>query len=109
MYGALSTRLAYIVSGKNTDVKIRVLTTPDVIDGKVSVTTRVSVIGKDGKVIDEFVSNDMDAKTFNKKINETAATYNFRNCYVMDSEDEADRFISEHQKPEENHSKGMSL
>ena len=109
MYGALSTRLAYIVSGKNTDVKIRVLTTPDVIDGKVSVTTSVSVIGKDGKVIDEFVSNDMDAKTFNKKINETAATYNFRNCYVMDSEDEADRFISEHQKPEENHSKGMSL
>lgn len=109
MYGALSTRLAYIVSGKNADVKIRVLTTPDVIDGKVSVTTSVSVIGKDGKVIDEFVSNDMDAKAFNKKINETAATYNFRNCYVMDREDEADRFLSEHQNLEENHSKRMSL
>lgn len=94
-YGAVSTRLAYVVAKGIEDIKIRVLTTPEIEDGKPSVSTTVTVMTKDGKVLEEYSSMDMTAKEFNQKINDTKYAYEFKYCHAFEDMKVADSFMEE--------------
>jgi hypothetical protein len=58
------------------------MTTPDVVDGKATVVTTVTVLNSEETEIEEFSSKDMSSKEFNKLVNEVKYTYGFDECYV---------------------------
>lgn len=108
LFGVLSTRLVFLVSEENPGIMTRVLTTPDVVDGKATVNTKVSIVGKDGNVLEEFDSKQMEARAFNQKINETANIYKFKTCHVLEKEDEAAEFMREHEMKMDNKEDGKT-
>ena len=71
-YGIFASNVKYITA-KNVDgIVVRVLTTPDLVNGKTTITTTVTVLDKNNKVLEEICSKDLDAKAFNKAIFEIA-------------------------------------
>lgn len=88
-YGVFASRLAYITAEDNTDTIVRVVTTPDIMDGKNTVTTTVCMLSFDGEVLEEISSAHMSAKEFNKAINEMKYQYGFMQCKAHGSEDAA--------------------
>lgn len=85
-YGVFASRLVYITADDNSQTMLRVMTTPDVIDGKNTVTTTVSVLNADGEVLEEFTSKEMSAKEFNKAVNDVKYEYGFYQCHIHESE-----------------------
>lgn len=79
-YGILASDMKYITAKDVDDVIIRVVTTPDVIDGKNTVTTTVTVLSNDEQVIKEISSKDCDAKAFNEALFELSTEYGLRDC-----------------------------
>lgn len=79
-YGILASNMKYITAKDVDDVIIRVVTTPDVIDGKNTVTTTVTVLSNDEKVIKEISSKDYESKAFNKALFELSTEYGLRDC-----------------------------
>ncbi|MFR4145033.1 MAG: hypothetical protein ACLT1J_00975 [Mediterraneibacter gnavus] len=59
-------------------IVVRVLTTPDLVNGKTTITTTVTVLDKNNKVLEEICSKDLDAKAFNKAIFEIAEEYKLK-------------------------------
>lgn len=81
-YGIFATRLVMITADGVDDVKIRVMTTPDTVDGKATVVTSVTVLDQKENVIEEFSSRDVSSKEFNSLVNEVKYTYGFEKCHV---------------------------
>ena len=79
-YGVFASDIKYITAKDIEDVIVRVVTTPDVIDGKNTVTTTVTVMTNDEKAIKEISSRDMDAKAFNDALFELSSEYGLRDC-----------------------------
>lgn len=79
-YGILASDMKYITAKDMDDVIIRVVTTPDVIDGKNTVTTTVTVLSNDEKVIKEISSKDYESKAFNEALFELSTEYGLRDC-----------------------------
>ena len=79
-YGVFASDIKYITAKDIEDVIVRVVTTPDVIDGKNTVTTTVTVMTNDEKTIKEISSRDMDAKAFNDALFELSSEYGLRDC-----------------------------
>ena len=79
-YGVFASDIKYITAKDIEDVIVRVVTTPDVIDGKNTVTTTVTVMTNDEKAIKEISSRDMDAKVFNDALFELSSEYGLRDC-----------------------------
>ena len=79
-YGIFASNVKYITA-KNVDgIVVRVLTTPDLVNGKTTITTTVTVLDKNNKVLEEICSKDLDAKAFNKAIFEIAEEYKLKEC-----------------------------
>lgn len=79
-YVILASDMKYITAKDMDDVIIRVVTTPDVIDGKNTVTTTVTVLSNDEKVIKEISSKDYESKAFNEALFELSTEYGLRDC-----------------------------
>ena len=88
-YGVFASRLAYITAEDNTETVVRVVTTPDIVEGKNTVTTTVCLLSSDGEVLEDISSAHMSAKEFNKAVNELKYQYGFMQCKVHGSEEAA--------------------
>jgi len=81
-YGIYTSDLKFIVPVDNPDITVRVMTTPDMNGEKPTVATTLAVLDKDGIVVKEVFSKDMDEKSFNKEIYEIQAEYGIKKCDV---------------------------
>ena len=79
-YGIFASDMKYITAKDVEDIIIRVVTTPDLIDGKNTVTTTVTVLTNDEKVVKEISSKYLDAKAFNDALFELSTEYDLREC-----------------------------
>ena len=73
---------------------VRVVITPDVIDGKRTEKAVVTVFDETGKEVSEISSKDMSTKEFNRSISELKAEYGFYKCHTFDSREEAEDFVA---------------
>ena len=73
---------------------VRVVITPDVIDGKRTEKAVVTVFDETGKEVSEISSKDMSTKEFNRCISELKAEYGFYKCHTFDSREEAEGFVA---------------
>ena len=73
---------------------VRVVITPDVIDGKRTEKAVVTVFDETGKEVSEISSKDMSIKDFNRCISELKAEYGFYKCHTFDSREEAEGFVA---------------
>ena len=81
-YGIFASDLKFIVPVDNPNITIRVMTTPDINGDKPTVATTIAVLDKDGIVVKEVSSKDMDEKAFNKEIYGIQAEYGIKKCDV---------------------------
>ena len=81
-FGIYASELKYIKPVDRDDITIRVMTTPDMKDGRPGVEPTVTVLDKDGIVIKEFSSKGSDEKTFNKYLFEVQSEYGIKKCSV---------------------------
>jgi hypothetical protein len=72
---------------------VRVVITPDVIDGKRTEKAVVTVFDETGKEVSEISSKDMSTKDFIRCISELKAEYGFYKCHTFDSREEAEGFV----------------
>lgn len=79
-YGTFASDVRYITAKNEDEIVVRVLTTPDLVNGKTTITTTVTVLDKNNKVLKEICSKDLDAKAFNKAIFEIAEEYKLKDC-----------------------------
>ena len=73
---------------------VRVVITPDVIDGKRTEKAVATVFDETGKEVSEISSKDMSTKEFNRCISELKAEYGFYKCHTFDSREEAEGFVA---------------
>lgn len=73
---------------------VRVVITPDFIDGKRTEKAVVTVFDETGKEVSEISSKDMSSKDFNRCISELKAEYGFYKCHTFDSREEAEGFVA---------------
>ena len=81
-YNIFASEIRYITAKNVDDVIIRVMTMPDMIDGKPIITTKIEVMDSRDKIIKTLESRDMDAKAFNKEIYELAVEYGLKECTI---------------------------
>lgn len=81
-YGIYRSDIKFITAKNVEDIVIRVVTTPEIIDGKQTVSTTVTVIGKEDEIIQEFSSKHMGTKAFNEALFSLAAEYGLKDCQV---------------------------
>ena len=81
-YNIFVSEIRYITAKNVDDVIIRVMTMPDTVNGKPTVTTKIEVMDSKDKIIKTVESKDMDAKAFNKEIYELAEEYGLKECVI---------------------------
>lgn len=79
-YGIFASDVKYITAKGNSDVVVRVMTSPDVIDGKATVSTTITVMNERDEVLREISSKDCNPKEFNDAIFEIANEYGLKEC-----------------------------
>ena len=79
-YGSYPSDERYLTPKNVLEIVVRALTTPDLVNGKTTITTTVTVLDKNNKVLKEICSKDLDAKAFNKAIFEIAEEYKLNDC-----------------------------
>ena len=87
-YHSITTRLVYLQSVAPSDVFVQVLTTPDVIGGKATVTTTVTILDEKGRNVEEITSRDMETRAFYQKINELKRKYDLKQIRYLTSKEE---------------------
>lgn len=87
-YHSITTRLVYLQSVAPSDVFVQVLTTPDVVDAKATITTCVTIFDKKGKKVEEITSRDIEPREFYQKLNALKKKYDLKQvCYIASKED----------------------
>jgi len=81
-YGIYETRLVMITSEEAEDIRVRVMTTPGVVDGKSTVVTTVTLLDKENHEIEVFSSSEMGRREFNSRLNDLKHNYGFIKCHV---------------------------
>ena len=92
--GVFSTGMKYIAADGADGGFVRSVITPDVVDGRMTVSCRVTVFDADGKETDSFSSKDMDRRTFNRKIAEVKGQLGLYRCHSFDTGDLAKAFVA---------------
>lgn len=82
-YGIYSSRLVKIIADDVEDISIRVLTTPEVIDGKGVIVTTVTVLDHKGNILEEINSRNVSGREFNESLNDIKYRYGFIKCHVV--------------------------
>jgi len=86
-FGIYTSRLVMITADELSDVSVRVMTTPGMVDGKATVVTTVTVLDKEGNEIEVFSSSELDRKAFNGRLNDVKYNYGFMKCHVQKIEE----------------------
>lgn len=81
-YNIFASEIRYITAKNVDDVIIRVMTMPETVDGKATVTTKIEVIDSKDKVIKTVESKEMDSKAFNNEIYRLAEEYGLKECTI---------------------------
>lgn len=81
-YNIYASEIRYITAKNVDDVIIRVMTMPETVDGKATVTTKIEVIDSKDKVIKTVESKEMDSKAFNNEIYKLAEEYGLKECII---------------------------
>lgn len=81
-YGILASDIKYISAQGKEDIIVRVVTTPDVIGGKATIATTITVFDKKDNILTEISSRTMDARAFNDAIFDLAVEYGLKDCQV---------------------------
>lgn len=81
-YNIFVNEVRYITAKNVEDVMIRVITMPEMINGKPIVTTKIEVLDKDENVVKEITSADMSTAAFNKELFALADEYGLKECSI---------------------------
>ena len=74
--------IRYITAKNVDDVVIRVMTMPELIDGKPLITTTIEVMDKNENVLRKISSADMSSSIFNQELAALASEYGFKECSI---------------------------
>ena len=80
-FGIFASDMKMIIPA-GTDIRVRVMTRPAVIEGKATVVTELAVIDKEGRIVREVTSEGIFQKDFNKEIYEIQSEYGIKSCSV---------------------------
>lgn len=101
--GVFESSIKYIAADSVDDGYIRVVILPDIVGGTRTVTATVSAYDKNGKLIKEFSSKEVNVKEFNQNLSELKADMGFYRCHIFDSADGARAFMkAQEEKKEKN-------
>ena len=92
-HSVFESSIKYVAADGADEAYVRVLITPDIIDGKRSEKAVVTVFDKTGKEISEISSKDMTIKEFNRNISELKAQYGLYKCHTFDKREDAESFV----------------
>lgn len=81
-YGVYVSEVKYITSKDVKGLVAQVMTTPDMKDGKPTISTTVTIKNSDGKIIREITSKDKENAAFSKELKELEREYGFTECSV---------------------------
>lgn len=81
-YKVYVNELRYITASNVDDVVIRVMTMPEMIDGKPRIVTKIEVLEKDENVVKTISSKDMETSAFNKELFALADEYGLKECSI---------------------------
>lgn len=81
-YKVYVNELRYITAENVDDVVIRVMTMPEMVDGKPIVTTKIEVLDANETVIKTVSSKDMEDAIFNKELVALAEEYGLKDCSI---------------------------
>ena len=99
--GVFESSIKYIAADGCDGAFIRVVITPDVIDGKRTEKAVLTVFDGKGRQVREVSSKDMTIKDFNKEVSELKAEFGLYRCHVFDGKERAQSFVDK-QKEEKN-------
>lgn len=101
--GVFESSIKYIAADSVDEGYIRVVILPDIVGGTRTVTATVSAYDKNGKLIKEFSSKEVNVKEFNQNLSELKADMGFYRCHIFDSADGARAFMkAQEEKKEKN-------
>lgn len=92
-HSVFESSIKYVAADGADEAYVRVLITPDIIDGKRSEKAVVTVFDKTGREISEISSKDMTIKEFNRNISELKAQYGLYKCHTFDKREDAESFV----------------
>ncbi len=98
-HGVYESSIKYVAADGADGGYLRVMITPDVIEGKRTERATVTIFDSAGNRVNEISSSDMPIKEFNQTISELKAHYGFYKCHIFDKKDEAKAYV-EKQKEE---------
>ncbi len=98
-HSVFESSIKYIAADGADGAYVRVVITPDIIDGKRTEKAVLTVFEKSGKELFEISSKDMTIKEFNRSISELKAEYGLYKCHTFDKREDAESFV-EKQKEE---------
>ena len=92
-YGVFETSIKYIAADGVDGAYLRVVITPDVVDGKRTEKAVVTVFDAKGNATDEITSEGVSVRDFNKSISELKGSTGFYKCHVFDEKDKATEYV----------------
>ena len=92
-HSVFESSIRYIAADGADGAYVRVVITPDIIDGKRAEKAVVTIFDKFGKEISEISSKDMTIKEFNRSISELKAEYGLYKCHTFDKKEDAETFV----------------
>lgn len=92
-HSVFESSIRYIAADGADGAYVRVVITPDIIDGKRTEKAVVTIFDKSGKEISEISSKDMTIKEFNRSISELKAEYGLYKCHTFDKREDAETFV----------------
>jgi hypothetical protein len=96
--GVFESSIRFIAADGADGAYIRVVITPDIIEGKRTEKAIVTVFDKSGKQLSEISSKDMSIKDFNRSISELKAEYGLYKCHSFDKREDAESFVEKQQE-----------
>ena len=96
--GVFESSIRFIAADGADEAYIRVVITPDIIEGKRTEKVIVTVFDKSGKQLSEISSKDMSIKDFNRSISELKAEYGLYKCHSFDKREDAESFVEKQQE-----------
>ena len=96
--GVFESCIKFIAADGADGAYIRVVITPDIIDGKRTEKAVVTVFDRSGKQLSELSSKDMSIKDFNRSISELKAEYGLYKCHLFDKREDAESFVEKQQE-----------
>lgn len=80
-FGIFASDMKMIIPA-GTDIRIRVMTRPAVVEGNATVVTELAVIDKEGRIVKDVTSEGISQKDFNKEIYQIQNEYGIKGCSI---------------------------